>query len=115
MIVELTDAEAKEQEFRTVVRLKRSYWSDKRGVHMRTDITFMARLCLDFNILAEDCMNVGAGDVLPRIMNLGEIEDGLYEVTSCNERRDNETGHIYYYDYKLIPFQTEAVKEGGEG
>ena len=115
MIVELTDAEAKEQECRTVVRLKRSYWSDKRGVHMRTDLTFMKRICRDFNILEEDCMNSSAEDVVPRIINLDEIEDGLYEVTSCNERRDNETGYIYDYDYKLIPFQPEAVKEGGEG
>jgi hypothetical protein len=110
VIVELTDAEAKEQECRIVVRLKRSYWSDKRGVHMRTDLTFMKRLCRDFNILEEDCMNVGAGDVLPRIVNLNVLEDGLYEVTSCNESRDHETGYIDDYDYKLIPFQPEEEK-----
>ena len=74
---------------------------------MRTDLTFMKRLCMNFNILEEDCMNVGAKDVLPRILNLDEIEDGLYEVTTCNESHDHETGCIEDYDYRLIPFRKE--------
>ena len=115
MIVELTDAEAKEQECRTVVRLERSYWSDKRGVHIRTDITFVKRLCRDFNILEEDCKDSSAEDVVPRIINLDKIKDGVYEVTICNENHDHETGYIDDYDYRLIPFQPEAGKDGGKG
>jgi hypothetical protein len=75
----------------------------------------MMRLCRYFNILEEDCRNVGARDVLPRILNLDKIEDGLYELVTCYEKIDHETGYVYDYDYKLIPFQPEAVKEGGKG
>lgn len=55
-----------------------------------------------FNVIAEDVSAIGAGEVLPRILNLGEVEDGIYEVVVCNESRDYETGYVDDYDYRLV-------------
>jgi len=45
---------------------------------------------------------IGADEVWPRILNLQECKDGLYEVKLCNEKRDWETGCIEDYDYRLV-------------
>ena len=39
---------------------------------------------------------------MPRILNLGEVEDGIYEVVVCNESHDYETGYVDDYDYRLV-------------
>lgn len=100
----LSDKEANEQECRCVVRLRRSWWHDPKGLHQRIDLTYLKRHCKDFNILDEDACNCGADEVLLRVVNLDECKDGIYEVLTCNERRDWETGYIDEYDYRLVPY-----------
>ena len=89
----------------SIVRLKTSWWNDKRGLHSRKDITPMKSLSKGYQILEEDAKNIGASQVAERIENLGECEDGLYTVITCNESHDWETGYVDDYDYRLIPYR----------
>lgn len=85
-----------------VVRLTTTAWRDSRGVHLKKSLNFLKRKCKGFNILDEDCSMVGAEEVIPRITNMDSVEDGIYEVVTCNESRDWESGQIDDYDYMLV-------------
>lgn len=87
---------------RCTVRVKTTIWADNRGLHTRKSLTFLRRQCEGFNVLDEDASAIGAEKVLPRILNLGEVEDGIYEVIVCNKTYDYETGYIEDYDYQLV-------------
>ena len=88
---------------RCTVRVKTTVWADKRGLHTKKSLTFLRRRCEGFNVLAEDASAIGAEEVLLRILNLGEVKDGIYEVVVCNESHDYETGYVDDYDYRLMP------------
>ena len=96
---------------RCTVRVKTTVWADKRGLHTKKSLTFLRRQCEGFNVLAEDASAIGAGEVLPRILNLGEVEDGIYEVVVCNESRDYETGYVDDYDYRLVTANDKAHRQ----
>ena len=87
---------------RCTVRVKTTVWADKRGLHTKKSLTFLRRQCEGFNVLAEDVSAIGAEEVLQRLVNLGEVEDGIYEVVVCNESHDYETGYVDDYDYRLV-------------
>ena len=96
-----------------VVRLRRSWWRDIHGLHQRTDLRYLKRACVGYNILADDAMNIGAEEVVPKITNLDECQDVIYYVNTCNIHRDWETGCIEEYDYMLVPYAVQAeIKEG---
>ena len=101
---DLTDVLAGEpkQLNRCVVRLRTTMWADKSGLHTKKSLTFLRRKSEGFNVLEEDTSAVGAEGVLPRILNMDECPDGVYEVVTCNESRDYETGYIDDYDYRLV-------------
>lgn len=93
---------------RIIVRLRRSFWHDARGVYERTELKYLKRHCLlGWNFLEEDCQNIGADEVLPRVINLNECKEGVYQIEMVNQSRDWETGCVDDWDYKLIPFKTE--------
>ncbi len=87
---------------RCTVRVKTTTWADKRGLHTKKSLTFLRRQCEGFNVLEEDTSAIGAEEVLPRILNLDEVEDGIYNVVVCDERRDWEGGYVDDYDYRLV-------------
>ena len=87
---------------RCTVRVKTTVWADKRGLHTKKSLTFLRRQCEGFNVLAEDADAIGAEEVLPRILNLDEVKDGIYEVVVCNESHGYETGYFDDYDYRLV-------------
>ena len=93
---------------RCTVRVKTTVWADKRGLHTKKSLTFLRRQCEGFNVLAEDASAIGAEEVFPRILNLGEVEDGIYEVVVCNESHDYETGYVDDYDYRLMPANAQG-------
>lgn len=94
-----------------VVRITTSYWYDGNGLYSKKTIRFQRRKCSGgFNLLHEDCQMIGADEVIPRITNLNECEDGLYIVKTCNESSDWETPHIIDdYDYILIPYEEKPI------
>jgi hypothetical protein len=94
-----------------VVRLSTTMWVDKRGLSIKKSLIFLRKKCTGFNVLEEDVGNIGAEEVLLRILNLYECKDGIYEVVTCNESRDFETGYIDDYDYKLVAIKEENDKE----
>jgi hypothetical protein len=85
-----------------VVRLTTSVWNNDRGVHLKKSLNFLKRQCAGFNILAEDCLMIGAEEVVPKIINIDSVPDGVYRVVLCNASRDWVTGHVDDYDYKLV-------------
>ena len=86
-----------------VVRVKTTFWSDKRGLHTKKSLLYLRRRSTGFNLLEEDSSAIGAEDVMIRIVNLDEIEEGVYQFVTCNERRDWESGYVDDYDYRLVP------------
>jgi len=90
-----------------VVRLVTTVWIDARGVHQKRSLNFLKRKCKGYNILIEDCQMVGASEIVPRIINLNDVVDGIYQVVTCNEIEDRETGSVEQYDYKLVLFEDE--------
>lgn len=95
------------KQHREVVRLRTSYWQDKRGIHIKKDLIPMRKMSFGYQILEEDAPIAGVDQLVRHIVNLHELKDGLYESVTCNESRDWETGYVDEYDYKLIPFKEE--------
>ena len=90
-----------------VVRLTTSYWHDRNGVHWKQSLRWLKRKSVGFNVMHEDCTMIGANEVIPRIVNLHECDDGIYQIVTCNERgSDWEVPHIIdEYDYQLVPLK----------
>ena len=95
-----------------VVRVKTAMWADKKGLHIQKNITFLRRQCEGFNVLEEDMNEIGAEQVVQRVVNLDACIDGVYEVVTCNERHDYETNNIIDYDYKLVAINAELTGRG---
>ena len=92
-----------------VIRLKTTYWSDAKALHVKKSLTYLKRQCKNYNILKEDVSMEGADTVIERITNLTEVKDGVYEVITCNISRDWEGGYIDDYDFKLVPIEAPEV------
>ena len=89
-----------------IVKITTDFWSDNKGLYLKKSIRFLRRKCKGFNILEEDCSQIGADWVINNIVNLDKVKDGIYMVNTINEYRDWETGYIEGYDYSL-----EEIKE----
>ena len=101
-----------EKPHRLIVRVTTNFHAPTPGTLMRlTKVRVMRRLSHGHDFLTEDTTMVGADEVVPRIINLGQVRDGLYHVITVNEHRDRETGHVDRYDYKLVPFVKEFNAE----
>lgn len=88
-----------------VVRVRTCAYETKRGFSVRRDVTLLRKLSSpDACLVTENIGAVGAAETAQQIVNLHEVEDGLYRVVACNERRDWETGVVDDYDLKLIPY-----------
>jgi hypothetical protein len=91
---------------RSVVRLATSCWQDISGaIHIQKSLRPLKRKSSGYQFLQEDASMAGVDLVFNRITNLSQCEDGIYEVRTCNEYKDWETGHIEDYDYVLVPYQ----------
>ena len=104
-IIDLLNLDDNKNKSICIVRLTTNYWDDKKGLYLKKSVTILKRKCNGYNIIQEDTDNMGADEVVSRIVNLYSIEDGIYQVVICNESRDWETNNVEDYDYKLIPFK----------
>ena len=111
----LAEGQADVNVSRCTVRVKTTVWADKRGLHTKKSLTFLRRQCEGFNVLAEDVSAIGAEEVLQRLVNLGEVEDGIYEVVVRDKSYDYETGYVDDYDYRLMPANAKAHRPEGSG
>lgn len=92
---------------KTIVSVKTSYWHDKDGAYLKKSLRVLKRKSSGYNVLLEDCGMEGAESVLSKLINLNEVQDGVYKVIVCNESRDWETGYVDDWDLKLVPFVEE--------
>jgi hypothetical protein len=86
---------------RQVVRLTTSYWSDKRGLHVRKSLITLRRESEGYQILDDDSAMGGAESTVRSIENLDDCPDGVYLVRACNMSRDHESGVVDGYDLRL--------------
>lgn len=100
----LWDSKTKESKSRTVVKVVTSYWCDKRGVYSKRSFKVLKRKSFGYNLLLEECAYIGT-DVVKRILNFNDVEDGIYEVVICNISRDWESGQIDDWDLELVEFK----------
>ena len=89
-----------------IVRISRNYFQTKTGefvseVRMRV----MKKLSFMRQVFEEDFSCCGPEDVIDRIINLNEVNPGLYEMITVNQTTDRETGYVDGWDYKLIPYK----------
>lgn len=89
----------------TVVRIYTAYRGDRSSLHVKRTISLQKRKSSGCNMLFEDASEMPVAEVIQRITNLAECEDGLYRVVTHNEKRDWETGIVDDYDYLLVPFK----------
>ena len=94
-----------EQRCIVVGRLTTTYWHNSDGISTRRTFRFLKRKCKSFNFVEEDADAIGADETWKRIINMDECKDGIYQVVTCNQSRDWETGIIDDYDFKLIPIE----------
>lgn len=92
-----------------VGRLITSFWHSNDGISSRREFRFLYRKCKNHNFLKEDADMIGADETWRRIINIDDCKDGIYQVVTCNESRDWETGIIDDYDFKLIPYEDKKV------
>lgn len=86
-----------------VVKLVTSYYNNDRGIHMKKSLLYLKKKSIgSYNRLREDCLMAGTETVFPRIINLNECKDGIYEVMCCNFICDGDS--IEDWDYKLVPY-----------
>jgi len=105
-IFENLETEEKKEKNIVICRLNtNSYISSRNKIILKKEITYLKKLSKGYNFLMEDIGNIGAEDVISRIINLNTCKDGVYELIIVNESRDWETGYIDDYDYKLIPYE----------
>ena len=74
-----------EQENRCVVKISTSYWHDKNGIYSKKSLRFLRRKCKGHNWISEDASMIGADEIFPRIVNLNDCEDGIYDVIIVND------------------------------
>lgn len=86
-----------------VVKLTTNMWSDTKGIYIKKSIIFLKRKCKGFNVFYEDIVTDVAENIIKKIVNLMECEDGVYTVVICNKMMDFETENLEDYDFKLIP------------
>jgi hypothetical protein len=92
---------------RVVVKVTTSKYRTKRGFAKTRFVEFLRRKSdsdLIYSI-EEDSSCGGADSVVDRIINLNEVEDGIFLMIWLNERRDWETGNVEEWDYKLVPIK----------
>lgn len=95
------------KECQTVVRVVTTSWHDGKGLHTKRSLNLLKRKSFGFEILKEECDNIGADDAARNITNLHEVPDGVYELVAVNVSRDVETGYVDDWDLKLIPFDPD--------
>ena len=86
-----------------MVRVKTSYWHDKRGMYSKKSILFLRRKCRNvYNAIEEDCNCIGAEEAAKLIVNFNEVNDGIYYIIPINPMYDYETGVCEGCEYKLV-------------
>lgn len=90
-----------------IIRLTTSFWRDNKGLYQRKNLTYLKKQGKGYFAIDDEASCVGAEDVICKIQNLDECEDGIYELKSINFQKDWETGAIEDWDYKLVEVKND--------
>lgn len=90
-----------------VVRLRTTAYSNKKGVYLTKNLTYLKRKCVGFNILEEDVYDLPTTELIEHIVNFNTTGDGVYEVVMCNIITCWETGAMDGWDYMLVPYKED--------
>jgi hypothetical protein len=106
-LVKLTVIGVGEKPKTAVVKVSTSCYQTGRGFTMTKRIEFLRRKSDREYVysIEKDVSCGGADSVIQRIVNLNEVEDGVYKMIWINEFRDWESGYIEDWDYKLVPYE----------
>lgn len=88
-----------------IVRVTTNYFKSKNGalVYQRKVKPLRKKSTQDgLECLDHDIDGGGIEYMLKGIMNLNEVDDGIYELKMVNLTTDFETGHIDGWDWKLF-------------
>lgn len=111
--LEFPEQTPEDDEGATIYRLVTSFWHDDKGAYTRKELRIMKRMSGGgghYPPFHEDLGNCGAKSPIERIINLHEVDDGLYTLVTTNERRDWESGCVDDWDYLLVPHQPTPKK-----
>ena len=89
---------------KTIVKLSTEYYHDNKSAYVKKKLTTLKRKSTGYNLLIEECDNIDTQEVLSNIVNLFDVEDGVYELTTYNHSYDYQLGTLDDYDYKLIEY-----------
>lgn len=85
----------------TIVKLSTQYYKDDNNAYVKKVLTRLKRRSEGYDLLLEECDNMDCKEVLSNIVNLFTVDDGIYELDTCNISRNWEDDHIQQYDYIL--------------
>ncbi len=97
--------EREDKENQTIVRVVTTAWHNNKGLHTKRSLNLLKRKSFGFDILQEECIQLGAEDAAKNISNLHKVADGTYELIACNISRDYESGYIDDWNLMLIPYK----------
>lgn len=93
---------------RCVVRLKSGYYQKGSGYYYSKGLSVLKRKSSGYNLLEEGASNFGIEEIMPRILNLHDSPDGVYELITSNISYDWESGYPDDYDFELVKFEEEV-------
>jgi len=86
----------------TVVRIRSSSYTTRRGIRFVRDIEVLKRKSDPDPLFLRDIEQTGV-DALESIVNFQTVKDGVYRLIVTREHRDWETGLVEDWRYELVP------------
>lgn len=101
--------------FTCIVRVTISSWLDGRSLHYKKSLTTLKRKSSGYGlILLEEEDLHSDPDLIKRIINFNEVDEGIYELKVINEWREPEWGIVEDYDLILEPYEVIEEEKSNE-
>lgn len=97
-----------------IVRLTTTYYSDKRGLHVKKSIRYLKRKSVGFNVLKQEIEAAGEEEAALNITNLWSAKDGIYEVKFKLLGIDMDTGYADDWNLTLKPISDNSKQTENE-
>ena len=90
---------------KTIVKITTEYYHNNKYAFVKKKLTILKRKSTGYILLLEECDNIDTEKVLSNIVNLFDVEDGVYELTiTCNHKNNYQLGTLDDYSYKLVEY-----------
>ena len=89
---------------KTIVKITTEYYHNNKYAFVKKKLTALKRKS-GYILLLEECDNINTKEVLSNIVNLFDVEDGVYELTiTCNHKNNYQLGTLDGYSFKLVEY-----------